>query len=90
KAWFKRNKVSLFPHPAYSPDLAPIENVWAILKDRLEKRPKADLGVGPSINSITKFKKAIKEEWDLIPQQSIDNYILSMPRRYQAVIDAKG
>ncbi|USP74627.1 uncharacterized protein yc1106_01901 [Curvularia clavata] len=25
--WFKRHKITLFDHPAYSPDLNPIENV---------------------------------------------------------------
>jgi hypothetical protein len=36
------------------------------------------------------FKRAILEEWDKIPQKAIDNAILSMPRRYKAVIEAKG
>ncbi|PVH93096.1 hypothetical protein DM02DRAFT_542248, partial [Periconia macrospinosa] len=78
KEWFRRNKISLFPHSAYSPDLAPIENIWSLLKDRLGKRPKAELGIGASINSINLFKNAIKEECELIPQKSIDNCILSI------------
>ncbi|PVH93163.1 hypothetical protein DM02DRAFT_697423, partial [Periconia macrospinosa] len=90
KDWFKRNKISLFPHSPYSPDLAPIENVWSLLKDRLVKLPKAYLGIGPSASSVAKFKKAILEEWEKIPQKSIDNCILSIPRRYKAVIEAKG
>ena len=90
KAWFKRNKISLFPHPPYSPDLNPIENVWSILKDRLIKRNRKDLGEGTSQESINAFKRAILEEWNNIPQEAIDNCILSMPRRYQAVIEAKG
>ena len=40
--------------------------------------------------SIEVFKTAILEEWDLIPQEAIDNCILSLPKRWQAVIDAKG
>ena len=61
-----------------------------MLKARLGKRPRAELGIGASINSINKFKSAIKEEWEKIPQKSIDNCILSMPRRYKACIEAKG
>jgi transposase len=90
ETWFKRNKIALFNHPAYSPDLNPIENVWSLLKDRLNKRPYSSLGIGRGINSINTFKRAIKEEWSKIPQESIDNCILSMPRRYEAVIKAKG
>ena len=88
--WFKRNKISLFKHPAYSPDLAPIENVQSLLKNRLIKRLDTTLGVGSSNTSIEAFIRAILEEWDLIPQKDIDNCILSLPERYKAVINAKG
>ena len=33
---------------------------------------------------------AILQEWKNIPQKDIDNYILSLPKRYRAVIEAKG
>jgi transposase len=88
--FFKRNKIALFPHPAYSPDLNPIENIWSLLKNNLNKRYKGSLGIGNNKESIEAFKRAILEEWDNIPQESIDNSILSLPRRYQAVIEAKG
>ena len=88
--WFKRNKVSLFPHLAYSPDLNPIENVWSILKDRLNKRFSGSYNRSKAAIAIEAFKTAINEEWALIDQQSIDNCILSLPNRWQAVIDAKG
>jgi hypothetical protein len=42
------------------------------------------------VASIEAFKKAILEEWDLIPQKDIDNCILSLPKRYKDVIEAKG
>ena len=84
--WFKRNKISLFKHPAYSPNLAPIENVWSLLKNRLLKRLDTTVGVGSSNASINSFKRAILEEWDLILQQHIDNCILSLPQRYLDVI----
>ncbi|KAF2677734.1 hypothetical protein K458DRAFT_318933, partial [Lentithecium fluviatile CBS 122367] len=63
----KRNKISLFPYPPYSPNLNPIENIWSIIKDRLNKRNRKDLGRGTSLESIEAFKRAIKEEWDNLP-----------------------
>ncbi|KAF2680575.1 hypothetical protein K458DRAFT_311217, partial [Lentithecium fluviatile CBS 122367] len=75
--------------PPYSPDLNAIENILSILKDRLIKRKKKDLGVGTSKESINAFKRVILEEWNNIPQDAIYNCILSMPRRYRAVIEAK-
>ena len=88
--WFKRNRVKLFPHPPYSPDINPIENVWSLLKDRLIKRFKGNYPKGTTSIEVEAFKRAIKEEWALIPQQAIDNCILSILKRWQAVIDAKG
>ena len=89
-SWFSRNRIPLFEHPAYSPDLNPIENVWSLLKNRLARRPSASLGLGASTKAVNLFKKAILEEWEQIPQEAIDNYITSLPRRYKAVKLAKG
>ena len=82
---FLRNRIPLFEHPAYSADLNPIENVWALLKDRLGKRPITSLGVGASKKALELFSNAILEEWEAIPQEAIDNCIKLLPRRYKAV-----
>jgi hypothetical protein len=59
------------------------------VKKRSNKRPRASLGFGSSEKGVEAFKAAILEEWDSIPQEAIDNCIVSLPRRYQAVIDAE-
>ena len=64
--------------------------MWSLLKDALSKRPKSSLGLGLTDKSINTFKEAIREEWFRIPQNAIDNSIISMPKRYKAIIDAKG
>jgi hypothetical protein len=64
--------------------------VWCILKDSLNKRQSSSLGQGNSEIGINSFIKAIFEEWEAISQEAIDNCILSIPRRYRAVVEADG
>ena len=69
--------------PANSPDLNPIENLWHILRTNIKKRVprpmrKEDLAV------------ALQEEWAKLDMVTVNKLIESMPRRLQAVIDAKG
>ena len=37
KNWMSENEIRVIDWPPYSPDLSPIENVWAVLKYRLCK-----------------------------------------------------
>jgi hypothetical protein len=67
--------------PAYSPDLNPIENLWAILKRRMSDcRPKNADGLW----------ECVQEAWYDLPVELLHNLIDSMSRRCQAVIEKKG
>lgn len=69
--------------PANSPDINPIENVWKLLKDKIQGRynfPK----------TIDELKTALKEEWENLDISILDEVIASMPRRINAVLKAKG
>lgn len=59
----------------------PIEHLWKVLDDAIRKR---------HISNKNELKQALKEEWDKIPPSVTANLVSSMPRRLQAVIDAKG
>ncbi|GBM75051.1 hypothetical protein AVEN_197419-1 [Araneus ventricosus] len=61
--------------PAYSPDLNPIEHVWDMLGRRIAARQ-------PPPTCLPELRRALLDEWCNIPQDQIDNLILSMPRRY--------
>ncbi len=81
KSWFNDHGVTVLDWPANSPDLNPIENLWAIVKRKLkDTRP----------NNPDDLKAAIKAPWASIPPEQCHRLIVSMPRCIDAVIHAKG
>ena len=69
--------------PSSSPDLNSIENLWHILRSNIHKRK-----VQPRTSKA--LIEALQEEWGKIDMEIVRKLCLSMPRRLQAVIDAKG
>ncbi|GFY07164.1 transposable element Tcb1 transposase [Trichonephila clavipes] len=69
--------------PAYSPDLNPIEHVWDMLGRRIAARQ-------PPPTCLPELRRALLDEWCNIPQDQMDNLILSMPRRCKACIASSG
>ncbi|GFU14537.1 transposable element Tc3 transposase [Trichonephila clavipes] len=59
--------------PAYSPDLNPIEPVWDMLGRRIAARQLP-------LTCLPELRMALLDEWCNIPQDQIDNLILSVPR----------
>ena len=49
--------------PAKSPDINPVENVWALLSDKVKKRD------NPPRN-LEELTVALQEEWQAIPQRT--------------------
>jgi len=68
--------------PAQSPDLNPIENLWAIMKRSITTQIIAQ--------GVEDLEKQLFNEWWSIPQETINKLIDSMPSRVQAVIDSHG
>ena len=73
----------LNPWPAYSPDLNPIEHLWDLLDRRVRGRQNKP-------QTLRQLEQALHEEWNNIPQVTVQRLINSMRRRCQAVIDARG
>jgi transposase len=67
--------------PANSPDLNPIENVWAIMKHRLEDNPP---------KTMTALRARVKKLWKDLTLEEIQKLANSMKRRLSAVIAKKG
>lgn len=82
--WLRDQKIETVNWPAQSPDLNPIENIWALLKNRLY----SNYTMPPS--SIKELKKRIVDIWYSITPEEVRPYILSMHKRCNEVIKAKG
>lgn len=67
--------------PANSPDLNPIENLWAIVEDKIRSRnPK----------TLRSLKRMITEEWNAIYDSTLENLVKSMPSRLRQCIERNG
>jgi len=83
KEWFEKKKMAILPWPAQSPDLNPIEHLWADVKRRImEKHAK--------VSNKEQLWSAIEEEWEATPKETVRTLYESIPGRLQAVIQAKG
>ena len=83
-AWFQvRLHISLINWLGNTPDLNPIENVWAWMKSQLRDS---------KATSLPQLQREITELWVLRMDniQYLKNLVESMPRRLQAVIDGNG
>ncbi|GET53494.1 transposable element Tcb1 transposase isoform X2 [Rhizophagus irregularis DAOM 181602=DAOM 197198] len=76
-------KIVVLQWPAQSPDLNPIENMWAEMKAMVRHRD-------PPPSNIQMLEKYVKDAWDDIPPEYFKKLIDSMPRRIEAVIVANG
>ena len=83
KEFCTEHQIDVFPHPAQSPDLNPIEHVWKYLKVRINQRPTRP-------QDLDDLWEALLEEWGRIDVGFINSLIESMPDRAQAVYDAQG
>lgn len=71
----------LGPWPGNSPDLNPIENLWSILKSRVNKQK--------PMNS-DKLQALMMQKWAAISQDVAQKLIDSMPGRIAEVLKKKG
>lgn len=75
--------IEVMDWPAWSPDMNPIEHAW----DELGRRVRSRVSLPQTLNDL---KTALREEWENIGDDVIRNLILSMPRRIQALLAARG
>ncbi len=77
--------IETIPWPPNSPELNPIENLWALLKRRIRSR-------SPPPKTLADLRIALEEEWANLAAHPEDwrFFIESMPTRVHSVIAAHG
>uniref|UniRef100_A0A674EGJ2 Paired domain-containing protein n=1 Tax=Salmo trutta TaxID=8032 RepID=A0A674EGJ2_SALTR len=77
----EQNIAILGPWPGNSPDLNPIENLWSILKRRVDKQKPTN---------SDKLQALIMQEWAAISQDVAQKLIDSMPGRIAEILKKEG
>jgi hypothetical protein len=81
KKWFKDNLVVIMDWPAMSSDLSPIENLWAIIKNKLETMERM---------KMSEWIKKIDEIWQEFSPTYLAKFMESMPKRLEECIASNG
>ena len=79
--WLAQNEIDVLPWPARSPDLNPIEHLWAYMDRKLLETP---------VSTMAELELALQRHWREIPRDLCANLVESMPRRVEACIKARG
>ena len=82
KFW-STSDITLMKWPSQSPDLYPIEHIWARVKTNISKK-------GRPIQGMVELWDLVKSEWKKLSVSDCRTLIDSMPRRIEAVIKARG
>lgn len=81
-AFLNANAVDVLPWPPYSPDLSPIENMWAVVKRRIREQ---------GCTSIEELSQRFAEIWSSPEMICMCRTLMdSMPRRIAMCIRNKG
>jgi len=83
KRWIEKNSINVIPWPPQSPDLNPIENIWAELERKIRSKK-----VRP--RNKREFFGVLENEWYNLNLDYLNRLIDSMPYRVNEVVKNKG
>ena len=83
--WLKNNMPGFWTKdiwPANSPDLNPIENVWAILQTKLDSMERA--------TNLKMLENQLIEAWKEFSPETLEKLIAEMPSRFKKCLKLNG
>jgi len=82
KHWLRDSEVEVIPDwPPNSPDISPIENLWAIIKTKIREE---------DTSSLEKLEAALRRAWSAVPPSTLQKLADSLPDRLVDVRKRKG
>jgi len=78
--WLEANHVATLAWPAQSPDLNPIEHLWAIVKQRVRE--------DPPLGSVEELRERLEQTWWAIEPDMCWRLVETMPARMEAIFEA--
>jgi transposase len=81
KVFMDENVPSVMGWLSNSPDLNPIDNVWAVITKHVEKRKPQNIG---------DLERKFMEEWVRLGREEVNLFLDAMKQRCNAVISANG
>lgn len=81
KRYFERKAINLLDWPPQSADLNPIENLWGMLDSKVPPSGRTNQNV---------FFENLQTAWNELSPNLLQKLVESMPRRLQAVLNARG
>ncbi|CAK9820113.1 Transposable element Tcb1 transposase [Anthophora quadrimaculata] len=81
REWILYNTPHYLVTPPQSPDINPIEHLWAEIKKNIRKSPP---------RNRDELKQRFIEEWEKIPSDFTEKLVKSMSKRLKAIISSKG
>ena len=79
--FYEKNKIDQLDWPPYSPDLNPIEYIWGIIKQEVNKC---------NLSKISEVILKVKEVWSELDQSKVEHSIENLPIRLSKYIDDEG
>jgi transposase len=81
--WREAKGIKKMSWPAQSPDYNPIENLWSMMKKRVNT-------LCPHVRSPQAMKVVLESGWSEFTPETINKLIDYMPKRVKTVIKARG